>query len=516
MTDRPAYRAMLAHRHQAIVGYTGLVFVVVGLLVASPLLLLPFDTAEAHLWWAFAAPALLLFVPGAVAWRVFAPAETPTMTFSEGAPIVVLAWVGAILVGMLPLMFVLHMDFTRAVFEATSGWTTTGLTVVDVSRAPRIVLLYRSITQLAGGAGLAILMVSALRGPTGPGLASAEGRGQQLVPHVVDSAKMVVSIYVVYAVVGTLALWAAGMNFFDAINQAFTAISTGGFGTHADSIGYWNSPWVEGVLVVLMLLGSTNFVVAYAVVRGRWRVWLNSGETRVSAVLLPLGAVTIFFAVATPLYANVGKAARVAIFETVSALSTTGFSTVSYAQWHAVGWFVLMAYMLVGGGSGSTAGGYKQTRVYMLYRVFVWELQRQFMPHSAVNRPFVLQDDERRFIEPDELMQLVGFGFVFLFIYAFGTAIIMMHGYAFADSSFEMASALGTVGLSVGVTSAKAPAGVLWVEIVGMFFGRLEVFVILVGLYRMGRDLIDWVGGRGRRRHARGEPAEPASTGADH
>jgi trk system potassium uptake protein TrkH len=131
------------------------------------------------------------------------------------------------------------LNFTQAVFESTSGWTTTGLSVVDVSVAPRLVLLYRSLMQLAGGAGLAVIMLSALAGPAGTGLSAAEGRADQLVPNVRRSAKLVVTIYSGYVIFGGVALNLAGMGWFDALNHAFAAISTGGFSTRAESIGSW-------------------------------------------------------------------------------------------------------------------------------------------------------------------------------------------------------------------------------------------------------------------------------------
>ncbi|MGF1505572.1 MAG: potassium transporter TrkG, partial [Anaerolineae bacterium] len=149
---------------------------------------------------------------------------------------------------------------TQAAFEAVSGWTSTGLTTLDVENAPRIILMYRSITQVVGGAGFVIIMMSAIAGPAGIGLTSAEGRNAQLVPNIRDSANIVLRIYVGYMVFGVIALAIAGMPLFDALNHGLTAVSTGGFSTRAESIGYYDSVAIEGVIIEMMWLGATKLL----------------------------------------------------------------------------------------------------------------------------------------------------------------------------------------------------------------------------------------------------------------
>lgn len=160
-------------------------------------------------------------------------------------------------------MIAQKLNFTQALFESVSGWTTTGLSVVDVTQCSRLILLWRSIMQLAGGAGLAIIMLAAIVGPVGPALSIAEGRTDQLVPHVRKSAKMVLLIYAGYAAVGILAYHLAGLPLFDSINHSFAAISTGGFSTQPESIGHWDSVLVEAVTLPLMIKTRKFVVMSY-------------------------------------------------------------------------------------------------------------------------------------------------------------------------------------------------------------------------------------------------------------
>jgi len=481
-------RAFLRQRYRAIFSYTGLIGLIGGFLILSPLALLPAFPAEINLAWSFLSPGLALTALGAALWRFFRPPEAVALTLPEGTVIVVLAWLLAISFGAMPFLLIGDLNLTQAIFETTSGWTTTGLSVVDVEQASPLILFYRSVMQLAGGAGLAIIMLSALAGPVGPGLSSAEGRGEQLLPHVQRSVKLVLTLYLSYVVIGWLALWLAGMNWFDALNHAFAALSTGGFSTRTESIGYWDSPLIEAVTIPLMLVGTLNFLTAYTLLQGKFKAVWRNGELRLSALLIPLSSLILLGWVTVGLYPSLQKAGRVAVFETVTALSTTGFSTVGYGNWNALGWLVLIGLMLVGGGTGSTAGGIKQYRVYALYRGLLWELKGLLLPQQAVTEPDIWHGEQRQFLSDRRLRQTGLFVFLYLLTFGLGSGIIAAHGYSLPESLFEFGSALGTVGLSVGVTAATAPPGVLWTEIAGMMLGRLEFFTIFIGLTRIVTD----------------------------
>ena len=483
------YPQFLRQRYKRILGYTGVIACIVGLLILSPLLCLPFYSDEIVIGWGFVFPGLLTLLVGWILWHACLPKETFDPTYQEGPIIIVLSWIMAILAGAIPFLINLDLGFTQAVFESTSGWTTTGLSVVDVATAPRLVLFYRSVLQFAGGAGFAIIMLSALAGPAGTSLAAAEGREGQLVPNIKRSAKLVFSMYTCYALVGIIALRAVDMEWFDALNHSFAAVSTGGFSTRPQSIGYWNSPGVEAVAIVLMLLGGTNFLTSYMLLRGKLKLVGRNGELRLELVLLLFSFAFLFLGVAKSLYPVLHKAVRVTIFEAVSATSTTGFSTVGYENWGGLGWILLIVLMLVGGGTGSTAGGLKQYRVYILYRGLLWEFKRRILPEKVVTEPDVWHGEQRRFISDEDLRRAGLFVCLYLAVFVFGAIIISAYGCSLREGLFEFASTVGTVGLSVGVTKASAPSAILWTEIIGMLFGRLEFFTVIVGTIKLVRDV---------------------------
>jgi trk system potassium uptake protein TrkH len=266
------YRQFLVQRYRVILSYVGLMALISGATLLVPSIALFAYPEELSLAWGFWLPGLTLALVGLLLWQKLAPQESVSLTVPEGAAIVVFSWLLAIAFGSVPFLTVGELNLTQAVFESTSGWTTTGLSVVDVSRTSHLILLLRSLTQLVGGAGFAVIALSTLTVATGSGsgLVLAEGRSEQLVPQVRQSAKLVLSIYTGYVALGIIGLRGAGMDWFDAINHAFTALSTGGFSTRTESIGAWHSSEIEAVTIVLMLAGSLNYATSFLLLRGKW------------------------------------------------------------------------------------------------------------------------------------------------------------------------------------------------------------------------------------------------------
>jgi len=472
-------KEFVRRRYGVILGYVGLLWATAAVAIAAtPLITLAYPDEVGSVG-TYLVTALVLGGLGVLLWKR-SRGDRGLRGLPEGAVVMTVGWAGTILASVPILILEAGLSPVQALFEATSGWTTTGLSVVDVGGASHLTLFFRSVMELVGGAGFAVLMVTTFTSSAGPGLTSAEGRGDLLVPHLRGSARLVVGLYALYAGLGTLGLWAAGMGAFDAVNHAFAAISTGGFSTRAESIGYWDSALVEGVTSVLMVLGTTNFVVAWHLARGRWRQVWGNGETRFFIAMMVVLVLVLSTTGAGPF--------RVALFETLSALSTSGFSTVGYADWSGAAVGVLMVAMVIGGGAGSTAGGIKQYRVYAILRLLAFEVKRLALPSRSFSAPTVLRNGQHERLATDAVRTILLFVCVYGLTWAGGTLLIAMHGFALDDAAFEAASALGTVGLSIGVTSADAPASLLGTLVSLMFLGRLETFTVLAAFAKVAMD----------------------------
>lgn len=482
-------RAYLRQRYRALLAYAGEVIAIIGVIYLVPLLLLlvyPSESVYAGGFVAVGAPLLML---GYALWRFFAPEEKLTVNVQEAYVIVVIVWLTSVLSGAIPLMLISELTFSQALFESTSAWTTTGLTVVNVEQAPRLILFYRSFLQWTGGAGFAIITISAIGVIFGSGLSVAEGRTEQLAPHVKNSARIVLRLYVGYAIVGILALRVAGMSWFDAVIHAFSALSTGGFSTRTASVGHFDSPLIEAIIIVLMIMGAVSFVVAYLLLQRKFRVVSRNGELRFMS-LVWVGAIFLLFSFVTvAVYPTVEKAVRVAAFEVTSALSGAGFTTSDPRAWPDFGWMVLIIVMLMGGGSGSTAGGIKQFRIYILYKAVVWEIRRAFMPRHMVNEPAIWQGERRYLMHDQEVRQIALFIGLYLSFFLAGSGLFTAYGFTMKESMFEFSSALGNVGISVGVTTPDLPGPLLVFQSFAMLLGRLEFFALIIGVLKVGSDV---------------------------
>lgn len=477
----------LRRRYLTILSHLGLISALTGVTMLLPVLATLGWEVEGRAAAAFLLPGIALILGGTALWRHLGR-NGAVLTLSEGGVVVVASWLVACASGMVPFLVIEHLSVTQAAFESVSGWTTTGLSVLDVTRCHPAVLLWRSVMQLAGGAGLAILMLSSFAAPGGSSLSFAEGRSDQLAPNVRTSAVLVMRMYTGYAVAGVLMLRLVGMSWWDAVNHAFCAISTGGFSTRTESIGAWDSPAVEAVILVLMIVGNLNFLTAWALLRGRLAAVGRNGEIRVMATLVPIGTALLLAFVTVPTYGWAPKAVRVALFETVSALTTTGFSTVGYAGWGGLPVLVLIVLMLVGSGACSTGGALKQQRVHLLFRSLVRELRLPFLPRAVVRDETTWVGDRRQPIDDAQLRSVATFAFLYVATWLVGSGVLAATGVGLQNALFEFASALGTVGLSVGVTGPDAPGLLLWTETVGMLLGRLEFLVLFMGLVKLVRD----------------------------
>ncbi len=482
-------KKFLKIRYRLILKYIGVLVAGGGLYLLTPLFSLLFFPGEVNYSLSFVIPALIGIFFGALLYFFNRSSFEVTLNLKEGGVIVVISWLVVILLFSLPFYLTGIADFTGAVFESTSGITTTGLTVVEEDSVPKMFLLWRSLMQLLGGAGLVVVMMAAIINPYGFGMFQAEGREDQLVPHVKRSAKLISTIYISYSLAGIVLYYLAGMNLFDSINHSFAALSTGGFSTSPASIGAWDSLSVELVTILLMLLGGINFATHYVLLKGKYRLFFKNGEIRFSGFVLLFSIPLVSFLGLRGISTAVSEAVRTGSFQVISALTTTGFSTVSLAGWPALAFFTIIILMLIGGGAGSTAGGLKQFRVHALFCVLFSEIKRIVLPDRAVYNTHVWRGEKQVRLDNEQIKEIASFVALYFVTFTVGVLIFLSYGYEIRESLFEFASALGTVGLSTGITGPEAPRGILWTQTAGMFLGRLEFLIIFVSIIKLLSDV---------------------------
>ncbi|WP_196002068.1 TrkH family potassium uptake protein [Clostridium sp. 1001271B_151109_B4] len=463
----------------------GKLMLIVSGLVTSPILLLLFYPEDMKYISSFLMTGLISVILSIIVCIATTKNnnEEP-FTMKKGSITVLFIWLYSFFIGSLPFVFGNQLTFIQALFESVSGWTTTGLSVMDVRHVPKIYLFYRSFMQYCGGLGFVMVMVMLIQGKQAMSLYNAEGHSDQLAPNLGKTARTIFLMYFGYFLIGTIFYTFFGMPVFDAINHAMCALSTGGFSTEVDSIGAYNSIGIEAVTIFLMIIGTTNFAALLLLSKRKIKQFFKVSEMRFLFVLLmitvPMVAASLFY----QLYMNIGEAFRVSIFNIVSALSTSGFSTMSYSEWPVFSIGIMILLMIIGGGIGSTAGGMKLTRAYLMCRIVKENIKKRISPSRAVSNPYFNRAQGKTYIDRAMESDTVGFIFCYIFIFIIGTLLVTLTANcSLSDAMFEFASSLGTVGLSIGITGPTTNNATLIVEMLGMLLGRLEIFIVIIGIY---------------------------------
>lgn len=435
---------------------------------------------------AFLDSFLLISFAGLALWYPVRNAEYE-LRLRDGFLIVTSVWALASLVLAIPFMLAApHLDFPQAVFEATSGLTTTGATViVGLDVLPRSVLFYRQSLNFSGGMGIVIVAVAIL--PMlkigGMQLFRAESTGPQkdnkLTPRIADTAKALWMVYLGLNLLCALAYWIGGMSFFDAVCHALSTLATGGFSTHDASFGYWNNPLLDGIATVFMLLGGISFGLHwYAWRRATVSHYQSDSETR--AFLLIVLLAVVFVSLSTWLGGrfDFGQALRHGAFQVASNITTTGFGTTGFSDWPGMAPLLLIMVSFVGGCAGSTAGGMKVARVQMVVRQGLREIKQLVHPKGQ----FVVKLGGKR-VSESVVISVAGFCTLYILSYLVMTLALTASGVDILTAFSAVAACINNLGPGLGdvaSTFREMSDFSLWICSFAMILGRLEVFTVLV------------------------------------
>ena len=407
----------------------------------------------------------------------------------DGFMVVVMFWFVLGSAGGLPLYLsgINDISVTDSVFEAISGLTTTGATViVGLDHLPHAILFYRQQLQWLGGMGIIVLAVAVLPmlGIGGMQLYRAETPGPvkdtKLTPRITETAKALWYIYLGLTVSCGLAYWAAGMSAFDAIAHAFSTVAIGGFSTHDASMGYFNNRGIELIAIVFMLLSGVNFALHFTVMRQkRLKPYLRDAEFRTYImVLFVVSVITVTYLMMTDTFDSPVNSVIEGIFQVVSIGTTTGFTTQEYYTWPGFLPVLLLYVSFIGGCAGSTGGGIKVIRVLLLVKQGARELKRLVHPSGQ----FAVKIGRKPV--PDKVIEAVWGYFAAYFAISALMILMLMASGLNQDTSFSaVAACLNNLGPGldqVGQNFAGINDFAKWVLCLAMLLGRLEIFTLLV------------------------------------
>lgn len=441
---------------------------------------------------AFFSTFMTFFTLGGGAWLATKHAGIQLRT-RDGFVIIVLFWLLFSFISAMPMWMDdgLNLFFADALFEGVSGITTTGATVIgDVSAMPKSYLYYRAQLNFIGGLGVIVLAVAVLPllGIGGMKLYQSEMPGpfkeERLTPRLADTARTLWLTYVILGLICTLAYWAAGMSFFDALCHGLSTVSLGGFSTRSESIGFYNSHAIELVAGVFSLLSAFNFTLWYvAIVKRTFKPFRRNAELRfflLTALVVTLIATWQVWRAG--MYGLTDSLVH-AFFLASSMLTDNGLSTADYAQWPSHTIFMLLSASFFGGCVGSTCGGIKVLRFLIMFKQCRQELHQLAHPRALLNIKV------GNSVVSDRVVRSVwSFFFLYVLFTSFFIWALNLMGYDLFSSFATVAACINNMGLGFGVTATTF--GTLNEEAkllmcAAMIMGRLEIYPILILFSRM-------------------------------
>ncbi|MFV0365225.1 MAG: TrkH family potassium uptake protein [Mangrovibacterium sp.] len=406
---------------------------------------------------------------------------------NDGFVVVAFVWVLFSFFGSLPYLISggVH-SLTDAFFETMSGFTTTGSSILNnIEELPHALLFWRSLTQWLGGMGIIVLSLAILPifGIGGMQLFAAEVPGpvaDKINPKIQSTAKYLWLLYLGFTLLETVLLWLGDMNFFDAINHAFTTMATGGYSTKQDSIAYWDSPYIQYVITAFMIIAGTNFSLIYALVIGEVKKLASNEEFKAYIGFIAVFTLLISVGLYYTTDAGVEESFRDAIFQVVSIITTTGFATADYMLWQPFLIVLIFTAFFFGGSAGSTGGGIKIMRILLLLKNSYYELRRMLHPNAVIPVRY-----NGRAVSQPIITNILAFFMIYILIFIGSTIIFTWFEPDLATAMSAVATSLGNIGPGLGELGPTQNFAVIhdagkWFLSFLMLLGRLELFTVLV------------------------------------
>ena len=396
-----------------------------------------------------------------------------------------LSWLSVAVFGSLPFIFSsMEMSITDAFFESMSGITTTGSTIIsNLENAPKGILLWRAILQWLGGIGIIVMAITLMPIMNVGGMQlfkiSSNDSSEKILPKSKEIALRLIYIYSALTAVCAISYWVFGMGKFDSLTHSMTTIATGGFSNYNQSIGYFNSIYIEIASMIFIILGSIPFIAYIKFLNGNKKIFTNDTQIKSFLKIIILSVIILsFYLVLTN---NENYSFRSIFFNTISILTGTGYVNAEFDSWGSFPITIFLALMFIGGCAGSTTCGVKIFRIQILYLFILNQLKKIIYPKGV----FLIKYDQNS-VDEKFVASIISFIFFYFVIFFILAALLSLTGLDFITALSGAATSISNVGPGLGPIIgpngdfSSLPDISKWVLSVGMILGRLELFAILV------------------------------------
>lgn len=421
----------------------------------------------------FLYPSLLTILIGIIITKFTKPVD---IKLKHAMIISALAWLLASLIGGVPFFLgIPHFSYLDGVFESMSAWTTTGFTLIsNVESLPNTLQFWRSLEQWIGGIGVLVMVISILSKTGTSAYYRAEAREEKILPSTTNTVKKIWQIYLLYTLIGIGLLYLTGLPIWDAINICMCGISTGGMSIKNSSFPY--NTLAKIVMILIMMVGGiVSFNVHHKILTGKW---IEDIQSKVGILIIGISSIIIMIS------SNIDLVD--AIFTVVSAMTSTGYSTVSIPNLSNLSLFLLILIMMVGGATGTTTGGIKLIRLIIMIKSLYYNLYKTILPHNAI----ICKKIGKNMLFSNLIVDAYVVGFVYVLHYIITTLFLISMGYDPFKSFFESVSLVANMGLSVNIVNHSLnPLG----KILGIFMmwvGRLEFISVYIFLFYLLKNIL--------------------------
>ena len=461
----------------------GLLISTLGCMMTIPTL---FDLFSNHNNWSiFASTGIIIFLMGITIILAFKNKNTKIGN-RETFLLSVLSWIFLAGIAALPLYLSdINISYTDAFFEATSGITTTGSTIlVNIENASKGILIWRSMLQWLGGIGIIVMAVAALPLLHMSGLqlffSEQIEPNDKLKERVNNLAKTIIIIYSIFTLICAILLNISGMSLFDSICHSMTTIATGGYSTKNNSIGYFDNIWIEIIIIMGMIAASLPFIIYAKSISNIKAVFMDK---QVKGFLFTLIISIFIIAIWLNLKLNVNfiESIRISAFNVISIITGTGYSTEDFSEWGSFAISMLFIFMLIGGCTGSTTGGIKIFRIQILWQVILQQIQKVIRPHQILKITY-----SKAVIDDKTTLSILAIIFLFIISIIIIAGLLYWMGLDLLTAFSAAATSIAVVG--PGLSNEIGPLGnfsnlpnqAKWLLSVAMIIGRLEFLAVLI------------------------------------
>jgi trk system potassium uptake protein TrkH len=377
-----------------------------------------------------------------------------------------LAWLFASLIGAIPFYIgIENFGYVDGVFESMSAWTTTGFTLIgDVESLPHTLQFWRSLEQWIGGIGVLVMVISILSKAGASAYYRAEAREEKILPSTTSTVKKIWQIYLLYTSIGVGLLYLCGLSLWEATNICMCGISTGGMSISNSSFPY--NDFAKIVMIIIMAIGGiVSFAVHHKILTGKY---IDDIQTKVAIPII------LFTSFIIAISSNINPID--AVFTVVSAMTSTGYSTINIPSLSNLSLAILIFIMMIGGSTGTTTGGIKLIRLVIMFKSFYYKLKGAVYPSNAI----IYKKLGKNHLSSNLIIDAYIVGFTYMLHYMFGTLFFISLGYDPFKSAFEAVSLVANMGLSVDIVSHDLNLLGKLLGIFSMWIGRLEIIPVYV------------------------------------